>query len=85
MSTSHHWFRHRWLGYSVRFWVTVVALCLLGAIATLGVRLLVTSVGSAKHTRYEPVDVPPQEVSPRHQKEREEYERRERVLTEKSR
>jgi len=49
------------------------------------VRSLLTSVGSAKHTRYEPVDVPPQEVSPRHQKEREEYERRERVLMEKSR
>jgi hypothetical protein len=63
----------------------IVALCLLGALATLGVRSLLTSVGSAKHTRYEPVDVPPQEVSPRHQKEREEYERRERVMTEKSR
>jgi hypothetical protein len=83
--TTSHWSKHRWLGYSIRFWGTVVALCLLGAIATLGVRLLLTSVGSAKHTRYEPVDVPPQEVSPRHQKEREEYERRERVLTEKSR
>lgn len=63
----------------------VVALCLLAALATLGVRSLLTSVGSAKYIRYEPVDVPPQEVSPRHQKEREEYERRERVLTEKSR
>ena len=59
MSASH-WFRHRWCGYSVRFWVTVVALCLLGAFATLGVRLLLSSVGSAKHTRYEPVDVPPE-------------------------
>ena len=63
----------------------VVVLCLLAALATLGVRSLLTSVGSAKHIRYEPVDVPPEEVSPRHQKEREEYERRERVLTEKSR
>ena len=84
MSTSH-WFRHRWWRYSIRFLGFVVALCLLGALATIGVRWLVTSVGSAKHTRYEPVDVPPREVSPRHQKEREEYERRERVLTEKSR
>ncbi|HEY6289493.1 MAG TPA: hypothetical protein VIW48_08600 [Nitrospiraceae bacterium] len=63
----------------------IVAICLLAALATLGVRSLLTSVGSAKHIRYEPVDVPPQEVSPRHQREREEYERRERVLTEKSR
>jgi hypothetical protein len=63
----------------------VVTLCLLAALATMGMRSLFTSVGSAKYMRYEPVDVPPQEVSPRHQKEREEYERRERVLTEKNR
>jgi hypothetical protein len=83
MSTSHR-FQHRRWRRSIRFLCMVVALCLLAALATLGVRSLFTSVGSAKHTRYEPVDVPPQEVSPRHQKEREEYERRERVLTEKS-
>ena len=84
MSRSH-WFRHRRWRRSIRFFVIVIALCLLAAFATFGVRSLLTSVGSAKHTRYEPVDVPPQEVSPRHQKEREEYERRERVLMEKSR
>jgi hypothetical protein len=70
---------------AIRFLGMVVVLCLLAAVATFGVRSLFTSVGSAKHIRYEPVDVPPQEVSPRHQKEREEYERRERVLIEKSR
>lgn len=84
MSTSH-WFRRRRWRRSIRFLGIIVAFCLLAALATLGVRSLLTSVGSAKHIRYEPVDVPPQEVSPRHQKEREEYERRERVLTEKSR
>jgi hypothetical protein len=83
MSTSH-WFRRRQRS-SIRFFGIIIALCVLAALATLGVRLLFTSVGSAKHIRYEPVDVPPQEVSPRHQKEREEYERREQVLTEKSR
>ena len=83
MSTSH-WFRHRWWRRSIRFLWIVVALCLLAALATFGVRSLLTSVGSATHIRYEPVDVPPQEVSPRHQREREEYERRERVSTEKS-
>lgn len=70
---------------SMRFWGILVVLCLLAALATLGVRTLFTSVGSAKHTRYEPVDVPPQEVSPRHQKEREEYERRDRMVTEQGR
>ena len=84
MSPSH-WFRHQQWRRSIRFLGILVALCLLAAIATLGVRSLLTSVGSAKYIRYEPVDVPPEEVSPRHQKEREEYERRERVLTEKSR
>jgi hypothetical protein len=83
MSISH-WFRHRRRS-SIRFLGIIVALCLLAALATLGVRSLFTSVGSAKHTRYEPVDVPPQEVSPRHQREREEYERRDQVLTEQSR
>ena len=84
MSISH-WFRH-WRGRrSIRFLGVVVALCLLAALATFGVRSLMTSVGSAKHIRYEPVDVPPPEVSPSHQRERDEYERRERVLTEKSR
>jgi hypothetical protein len=83
MSTSHR-FKHRRRS-SIRFLGLVVALCLLAALATLGVRSLLTSVGSAKHIRYEPVDVPPQEVSPRHQKEREEYDRRDRVLTEQSR
>ena len=83
MSTSHS-FKHR-RRISIRFLGLVVALCLLAALATLGVRLLLTSVGSAKHTRYEPVDVPPQEISPRHQKEREEYERRDRVVTEQGR
>ena len=83
MSKSH------WLSLrgrrSLRFVGLVVALCLLGALATLVVRSMFTSVGSAKHMRYEPVDVPPQEVSPRHQKERDEYDRRERAVTEKSR
>jgi hypothetical protein len=82
--SGSHWFSLRGRR-SIRFMGMVVALCLLAALATLGVRLLLTSVGAAKHTRYEPVDVPPQEVSPRHQKEREEYERRERALTEQSR
>ncbi|HSL03068.1 MAG TPA: hypothetical protein VK901_05970 [Nitrospiraceae bacterium] len=82
MSRSH-WFSSRWRR-SVRFFGIIIVICLFAALATLGVRSLLTSVGSAKHIRYEPVDVPPQEVSPRHQKEREEYERRERVLTEKS-
>jgi len=81
--------RSHWLSLrgrrAIRFFGIVVVLCLLAAVATFGVRSLFTSVGSAKHIRYEPVDVPPQEVSPRHQKEREEYERRERVLIEKSR
>lgn len=73
--------RRRWKG-RIGFWGSVVLVCLLGAVAALGVRALLTSVGSAKHTRYEPVDVPPQAVSPRHEREREELERRERTAAE---
>ncbi len=67
----------------LRTWGTILFLCLLGAVAALGVRALLESVGSAKHTRYEPVDVPPQSVSPRHEREREELERRDRIVLEK--
>ena len=83
MSKSH------WLSLrgrrTLRFVGLVVSLCLLGALAALGMRFMFTSVGSAKHMRYEPVDVRPQEVSPGHQREREEYDRRQRVVTEKNR
>lgn len=63
-------------------WVSMVIVCLLGAGAALGVRMLLTSVGSAKQTRYEPVDVPPQTISPRHERERDEIERHEHAVTE---
>ncbi len=66
----------------LRGWGMILFLCLLGAVAALGVRTLLESIGTAKHTRYEPVDVPPQSVSPRHEREREEYERRDRVVLE---
>ncbi len=73
--------RRRWKR-RIGLWGSVLIVCLLGAAAALGVRALLTSVGSAKHMRYEPVDVPPQAVSPRHEREREELERRERTVTE---
>lgn len=73
--------RRRWKR-RIGFWGSVLIVCLLGAVAALAVRMLLTSVGSAKHTRYEPVDVPPQTVSPRHEREREELERRERTVIE---
>lgn len=74
---------HRSWKRTVRAWGTILFLCLLGAVAALGVRTLLESVGSVKYTRYEPVDVPPQSVSPRHEREREELERRDRIVLEK--
>jgi hypothetical protein len=74
---------HRSWKRTLRAWATILFLCLLGAVAALGVRTLLESVGSSKHTRYEPVDVPPQSVSPRHEREREELERRDRPVLEK--
>lgn len=68
---------------TLRRWGMLLVLCLLGAAAALGVRALLESVGSAKYMRYEPVDVPPESLSPRHEREREELERRDRSGTEK--
>lgn len=67
----------------LRRWAVMLLVCLLGAAAALGLRGLLDSVGSSKHTRYEPVDVPPPSLSPRHEREREELERRDRALSEK--
>ncbi len=68
---------------TLRGWGTILFLCLLGAVAALGVRTLLESVGESKFTRYEPVDIPPSSVSPQHERERQELERRDRVVLEK--
>ncbi len=83
MSGRRRLFPKRW-SQSVTFWVVVFALCSIAALAAVWVKGMLVSVGSAKHTRYEPVDVPPAEVSPRHSREREELERRERSLQDKN-
>lgn len=75
---------HRSWRRTFRRWAAVLLLCLLGAAAALGLRSLLDSVGSSKHMRYEPVDVPPSSVSPRHEREREELQRRDRALSEKA-
>jgi hypothetical protein len=74
---------HRSWKRTLRGWGAILLLCLLGAVAALGIRALLESVGTAKHTRYEPVDVPPQSVSPQHERERQELERRDRIVLEK--
>ncbi|OQW35085.1 MAG: hypothetical protein A4E19_01820 [Nitrospira sp. SG-bin1] len=75
--------RQRSWRHTLRGWGVILFLCLLGAAAALGVRTLLESVGSAKHTRYEPVDVPPSSVSPQHERERQELERRGRIVFDK--
>jgi len=61
---------HRSWKWRLRGWGTILFLCLLGAVAAIGVRVLIESVGDIKHTRYEPVDIPPpQTISPRHERE----------------
>lgn len=81
MSTSRT-YKRSWKRI-LRGWAALLFLCLIGAVAALGVRTLLDSVGTAKHTRYEPVDVPPQSVSPQHERERQELERRDRAVREK--
>lgn len=43
----------------LRGWGTILFLCLVGAVAAIGVRVLIESVGDIKHPRYERVDVSP--------------------------
>ena len=73
----------RSLKRTARRWGAILLLCLVGALAALGIRTLLESVSTAKHTRYEPVDVPPHSVSPQHERERQELERRDRLVLEK--
>jgi hypothetical protein len=71
---------HRHTGRRIRFWIVVTLICLLGALVAIGIRVALESVGTADFHRYEPVDVPPAEVSERHGRERMEYERRDEVV-----
>lgn len=75
--------RTRWR-HSIRFWALAIALCFIAALAVLGIKFMFDSVGASKHTRYEPVDVPPKNVSPAHERERLELERRGRAGGEKT-
>lgn len=83
MNGHRRLFPKRWRK-SVKFWVLAIALCGAVALMAMWVKGVLVSVGSARHTRYEPVDVPPAEVSPRHSREREELERRARSLQDKN-
>ena len=67
----------------MRGWATILFLCLLGAVAALGLRTLLETVGSAKHTRYERADILPSSVSLQHERKRQELERRDRIVLEK--
>jgi hypothetical protein len=72
---QHHHYTVGWRR-RMRFWAIAVVLCLIGALLSLGIQFLFDSVGKARHLRYEPVDVPPQENSLRHAPENKESERR---------
>ena len=86
MTHSTHQRRHTAVGrrHRLKFWAFAVLLCLVAALLVLGIRAMFESVGDSHYLRYEPVDVPPAAVSPRHAREREEVERRARKLEEPS-
>ena len=67
----------------LRFWAIALVLCFLTALVVVGIKFLVESVGSSRHLRYEPVDVLPSTVSPRHKRENEELERRDKAVKDK--
>ena len=53
--------RRRWKR-RIGLWGSLLIVCLPGALAALAVRPPLTSVGSVKHVRFDPVDLPPQAV-----------------------
>lgn len=79
---SYFRYRRSWR-HRMKFWLVGFLLCAIGAAAAIGVKVMFESVGKSKWYRYEPVDVPPPDVSSRHYKERVEYERRKLVLEER--
>ena len=60
----------------MKFWLLAALICFLAALASLGLKLLLEAPGQSEFLRYEPVDVPPAEHSPRHLRERLERESR---------
>ncbi len=72
-----HW-RHR-----MKFWLIGFLLCVIGAGAALYIKGMFEAVSQVKFLRYEPVDVPPPDVSSRHFKERVENERRNIIVKER--
>ncbi len=83
MRPIHQFRRTRWRD-SIRFWALAITLCFIAALAVLGIKFMFDSVSTSKQTRYEPVDVPPKNVSPAHERERQELEGRGRAGGEKT-
>lgn len=67
----------------MKYWVIGFVLCMIGAAAAMYTKSLFEAVSHSQFQRYEPVDVPPPDVSSRHYKERVEYERRNFLLEER--
>jgi hypothetical protein len=79
---SYFRYRRSWR-HRMKFWLIGFLLCIIGAAAALYIRHLVETVSKSEFIRYEPVDVPPPDISSRHYKERTEYERRDLLLRER--
>ncbi len=81
-SYFHH--RRNWRDRA-KFWMIGFVICMVGAAAAIYIKGMFDSVSQSKFLRYEPVDVPPPDVSSRHFKERVEYERRDLIIEERAR
>lgn len=64
-------YRHRSWRKDGKFWLVTVGLCVLAALLALGVKILVEGVASTELKRYQPVDIPPEEIAPDKDRERE--------------
>jgi hypothetical protein len=77
---KHYVYFHHNRRRALKFWLVVIVIGFLTAVAAIGFKLVLDGIGKEGFKRYEPVDVPPAEISERHGRERLEYERREEVV-----
>ncbi|MGH7254518.1 MAG: hypothetical protein ACREI3_01960 [Nitrospirales bacterium] len=64
-------YRHGGRTRDVKFWIVALTLCVLAALLALGIKILVEGVASTELKRYQPVDIPPEEIAPDKVRERE--------------
>lgn len=72
-------YRHSWRK-RMRFWLVALVLCAAAAGAAMGVTYLLQAPGQSKFLKYQPVDLAPPELAPKHEGEYKALERQEKAI-----